>query len=108
MTSKELLDVLSKVTYKRPGYILTVRVNNPYVIFRVHLITRNSDYPEQEIAIQKDLALHPANTHEDIVLHKIGQFLRDFELHELSEWLCFDGKRLIEPHVSPVSQGGLL
>jgi len=98
MNSYQMVEILSKITYK-PGYILKSYINDGLVTFNVRIETQDADAPTEKIILNFSSVFNPIDYFSAAQLVEYVQsMIQQFELHEMNEWLKYDGALVTEPH----------
>ncbi len=89
---------LGEITYK-PGYTITVK---PCPSGQARLIVIRADVPDsldplKQITLQMSARIENSRDN-DYFKPALIQLVRDFEFHELNEWLKIDGVQVTKPH----------
>lgn len=93
----ELEEIFAKVTYK-PGWNFEVRPTD-FEGAHLHIWATIEDayHPGRQNTLHIESPLPPMRD-EDEVLHWLLWRLERIEIHELREWLCYNGQRRWDPH----------
>jgi len=104
MKAHEVIEILSKITYK-PGYVLKVHQSNGLVTFNVRLETLDADLAHDPMGTKHMIALNFVSAFNpleyDVAEHlvqDVKELIRNFEIHEMNEWLKYDGTLVTQPH----------
>lgn len=105
-----LQKISSKISYK-PGWKINIQdyasatsINgyDPYIYLILTMFQPNLDRPNEQIKLQFSKTIDPYSisrmTDEQIVEYIISGLVREAELHEMDEWLKYDGIHVKEPH----------
>jgi hypothetical protein len=105
---EDIREFVGRFSYK-PNYKITSWIDTSYIRPRLFLnmVVTVPDvvtpgHPDTQIAFTQTYGL------DDLMLsgpqyafHMMERFVEDWERHEAAEWLCFDGKKMHDPHVEP-------
>jgi hypothetical protein len=100
MTIDEFIALVSKITYK-PGYKISARQADSAVELRIE-----ATLPDSCLGTSRRFELSQWLWPDWIggegeALHIIAAHVREFELHEMDEWLKLDGAKVHDPHPRP-------
>jgi hypothetical protein len=98
-TIDEFVTLVSRITYK-PGWKITARPYYPSGMLDLSLETR---LPDSTHGTQRNCSLSrlvmPETLHDEKhPLWIVAAHVREFEMHEMDEWLKLDGARVNDPH----------
>lgn len=105
------LQVISEITYK-PGWTISAFHNNKEnprrgqsIIIEAVYDTYDVDNPTQETTLRQSIMIDCGILQrlsiceiKSTMLRFIRDLIREMELHEVDEWLCHKGNRLVNPH----------
>jgi hypothetical protein len=89
---------MERITYK-PGYVLSVDSGHMHIV--------SGPLPDslascQTVQVTASLEISESMDHwkKEDVIKNVKQLIVLLEMHEIDEWLKFDGKHVLEPHPS--------
>lgn len=86
----KIYTITSDPMYENPRSVVMFRVSHP-------VIDVNPPHEEIEVIVNGELELDHLHD-EQYVIAKVYEAIKTLQLHEIDEWLRFDGHRLTEPH----------
>jgi hypothetical protein len=106
MTCEDLLDILRKISYK-PGVRVRVRKSQYGAEFRINeqvtCSRTGKKIKRSAFACVPLNQCRAAPDPEGYVIEWVRSFLKDYETHEVDEWLKVGGKMIFDPHAAPDS-----
>jgi len=97
MTKKEIREIVKAITYKE-GWVFQCRDSMfDAVEVRVGVKVKDVEAPDKEIVLNQAMLVHEGMEKERVLMC-VCQLVRELEIHEMDEWLKFEGQRINNPH----------